>query len=98
MNGPDTHGELIVLPNGWHAFIDGVPDNCDHDYSDSVYQTKSGKWIFWHTYRKWAHLPGKDRDRLINELHNYGPEAEDPIILGTSQCTKCKKIYSPPLY
>jgi hypothetical protein len=97
MSGPNTHGAFIQLPGG-HAFIDGIPDTCKHDYSDSVFQTASGKWIFWHTYRKWAHLPSKDRDRLIMELHYYGEKADDPILLSTSQCTKCKKIYEPNFF
>jgi hypothetical protein len=98
MNGPYKHGALIELPGGGHAFVDGIPDTCDHDYSDSVYQTASGKWIFWYTYRQWAHLPTKDRDRLINELHNYHQEPDDPIVFGTTQCRKCKKIYEPEMF
>ena len=95
MNGPNTHGSLIILPNGDRAFIDGVPDDCEHDYSDGVFQTASGKWIYWHTYRKWAHLPGQQRNRLIQEYHLYGDGKDDPILLCTSQCAKCKKIYEP---
>lgn len=98
LNGPDKHGAFVALLGGGHAFIDGIPDTCEHDYSESVYQTASGKWIFWYTYRQWAHMPGKDRDRLINELHCYGEGADDPIVLWTSQCRKCKKIYQPDIF
>lgn len=98
MNGPTTHGEIHILPGGGIAFIDGVADTCDHDYSDSVFQTASGKWIFWYTYRQWAHMVSVDRDRLIQELHYYGEKSEDPIVLGTSQCRKCKKIYQPDFF
>lgn len=28
-----THEELIHIPGVGHAFITGVPDKCDHDYS-----------------------------------------------------------------
>lgn len=98
MNGPYKHGALIELPDGGRAFVDGIPDECDHDYSDSVYQTASGKWIFWYTYRQWAHLPDKDRGRMIQELHYYGEKSNDPILLGTSQCRKCKKIYEPEMF
>jgi len=97
MNGPYKHGELIALPGGGHAFVDGIPDDCEHDYSDPVYQTKSGKWIYWHTYRQWASLPSKDRDILIQNLHYSGEKSDDPIITATSQCTKCKKIYAPEM-
>ena len=95
MNGPYKHGALIILPGAGVAFVDGIPDDCDHDYSDPVYKTKSGKWIFWHTYREWASKPSKDRDFLIQQLHN---NSDDPILLMTSQCTKCKKIYEPELF
>lgn len=95
MNGPYKHGELIALPGGGHAFVDGIPDDCEHDYSDPVYQTKSGKWIFWYTYRQWASLCSKDRGILIQELH---AQSDDPIVIGTSQCTICKKIYEPNFF
>lgn len=98
MNGPNTHGELIILPGGGHAFVDGVPDKCEHDYSDSVFQTASGKWIYWHTYRRWAHLPSVTRDRLIQEYHYTGEGKDDRIILYTSQCKKCKKVYEPEMH
>lgn len=98
MNGPNKHGALILLPGG-HAFVDGIPDTCDHDYSDTVYQTRSGKFIFWHTYRQWAGLTTVARDILINELHGRGGiKEDDPILLGTCQCRKCKKIYEPELF
>jgi len=99
MNGPYMHGELIILPDGGHAFIDGIKDACDHDYSDPVYQTLSGKFIYWHTYRKWAHLPSDARYELVMELHGRGGEKEDdPIRICTVQCTKCKKIYQPDFF
>jgi hypothetical protein len=97
MSGPNTHGAFIQLPGG-NAFIDGITDTCKHDYSDSVFITKSGKEIFWHTYRQWAHLPSKDRDRLIQELHYYGEKSDDPIVTATCQCRKCKKIYEPNFF
>lgn len=95
MNSPNKHGAILSFPDGSVAFVDGIPDTCKHDYSDPVYQTASGKWIFWYTYRKWAHLTSKDRGMLIQELHFHNG---DPILLGTSQCTKCKKIYEPNFF
>jgi hypothetical protein len=96
MNGPNTHGALLVIPGFGHAFVDGLPDDCEHDYSDPVYQTASGKWIFWHTYRQWASLTSAARYELLMKLHGPGGMNEDdPILVGTSQCTKCKKDLSP---
>lgn len=98
MNGPNKHSEYHILPGIGFAIIDGVPDTCEHDYADPVYQTASGKWILWHTYRRWAHMVSKDRDRLIQDLHYTGEKSDDPIVLGTSQCRKCKKIYEPNFF
>lgn len=98
MSGPHTHGAFIQLPGG-NAFVDGIPDTCQHDYSDDVYETKSGKMIYWHTYRQWASLTSKARAQLIQQLHSPGGmEEDDPITTMTSQCTKCKKIYEPNFF
>lgn len=77
MNGPYNSGDLIEVPGGGLAFVDGIPDDCPHDYSESVYQTKSGKWIFWHTYRQWATLTSAARYDLIMKLHGPGGMEED---------------------
>jgi len=88
----NTHGEVIKLEHGI-AFIDGVTDKCPHNgRRDSVYQSASGKLIFWHTYRKWASLTTEARDKLIHDYHN---SIEDPIVMGTSQCSLCKKTDFP---
>lgn len=99
MSSPYKHGALIELPGGMRAYVDGIPDDCNHDYSEPVFQTKSGKWIFWYTYRQWASLTSTARNDLINQLHGPGGEHEDdPILVMTSQCTKCKKIYEPNFF
>ncbi len=88
----NTHSAIIKLDGGI-AFIDGIPDRCPHDKGhDSVFQSDSGKMIYWHTYRQWAHLPTNARDRLIYEYHD---SIEDPIVMGTGQCRLCKKIDFP---
>lgn len=92
----NTHGAFVDFGNGITAFVDGIPDMCEHDWSgDEVMQSKSGKMIYWHTYRQWAHLPADARNRLIYELHE---KIEDPIIMGAVSCRKCKKIFSPPIH
>lgn len=99
MNGPHKHGALMILPDGSHAFVDGLPDTCQHDFREPVYETKSGKMIYWHTYRQWASLTSKARDELIMNLHGRGGmEEDDPILTATTQCTKCKKIYEPNFF
>lgn len=90
----ETHGAFIQLPNG-HAFIDGIPDTCEHDYSDDVFISKSGKVIHWHTYKQWASYISIARAELIMQYHD---KIDDPIVCGTSECRKCKKIFHPPMF
>lgn len=94
--GENTHGEMIVLPNGTVAFIDGVPDKCDHDWSgDVALQSASGKMIYWYTYRQWASLCTDARRKLVYDHHT---QIDDPIVMETGSCRKCKKIFEPPLF
>lgn len=96
MNGPDQHSAFIHLPGIGNTFIDGIPDECQHDSKgDLVMQAASGKMIYWHTYRKWAHLTTQARRYLIFAYHN---EIEDPIVLETTSCSKCKKVFHPPIF
>jgi hypothetical protein len=94
MDNPNTHGAFISLPGG-NAFIDGIPDTCEHKKEDVVYQAASGKMIFWHTYRQWASLVEETRLALIHEYHQ---QIDDPIVLGTTQCRECKRIFHPPMF
>lgn len=90
---PDTHSAFIAFAGGGHAFIDGIPDTCEHDWSgDAVYVAKSGKVIYWHTYRQWAALCEDARARLILDHHEL---IDDPILEFTCSCRKCKKIFHP---
>lgn len=91
----ETHSAFIQFPGGGHAFIDGIPDTCEHDYKDEVFISASGKVIHWHTYRQWARFTAPIRNRLIYEHHD---KIGDPITTGTSECRKCKKIYHPPMF
>lgn len=91
----NTHSDFIDLGNGAHVFIDGIPDTCPHKHEDEVFQSKSGKWIYWHTYRQWASYTADMRRQLIFAHHNG---IEDPILLGTSECRQCKRIFSPPMF
>jgi len=94
MNG-DMHS-AVIIGKDFSCFIDGIPDTCDHDSrGDVVMQSVSGKMIYWHTYRQWAHLPADARTRLVHEYHN---QIEDPIVMGTTSCSKCKKIFHPPMF
>jgi len=92
----NTHSAIIELPGGSRAFIDGIPDECDHDWTgDPYYVAQSGKVILWHTYRQWAHLTNQARYPLIMEHHR---KIDDPILESGVTCRKCKKFYHPPMY
>lgn len=94
--GENTHGAMISFADGSVAFVDGIPDKCEHDWNgDDVYQSASGKMIYWHTYRQWASLCRDARAKLIYEYHE---KIDDRIVMETSACRKCKKIFHPPLF
>ena len=91
----NTHSAVLAFDGGI-AFVDGIPDTCLHDGPmDEVFQSASGKTIYWHTYRQWASFTSAMRNQLIEEHHI---EIEDPIVLGTCQCRKCKKVLIPQMF
>lgn len=95
MNGPDKHSAVIVT-EGFSAFVDGIPDKCEHDYNgDSVCITASGKVIWWHTFKKWASYTEEMRLPLIHEHQN---EINDPVVEQAVTCVHCKKIFQPPMF
>lgn len=92
----NTHSAIIFLLGCGVAFVDGIPDTCAHDGPmDEVFQSASGKMIFWHTYRQWASFTDDIRSQFIHQHHE---EIGDPIVMGTCQCRKCKKVLMPQLY
>lgn len=92
----NTRGAFVDLGNGMTAFVDGIPDKCEHDWNgDTVFTAASGKIIYWHTYRQWAHLPSDARSLLVQEHHF---EIEDPIVEMAVSCSKCKKVYQPQIH
>lgn len=82
---------FIQFPGGGRAFIDGLTqDHVCNDKGDVEYQTASGKMIYWHTQRKWAHLTAKSRRPL---LYAYYQSIDDPICMETSTCSVCKEVF-----
>ena len=91
----NTHSAFIKLSDDSHAFIDGIPDKCQHKWNgDRIYYAASGKTIYWHTYRQWASFTSQARESLIYSHHAH---IEDPIIGGTICCSLCKKPFSPEI-
>lgn len=95
MNGPYHHGKLIDLGNKARAFIDGVPDACDHDYTGpTILYTASGRRIDWKTFPQWAGYTDHLRVDLIRfRMRQEGEE----IVCMTGECRKCGKEFEPPL-
>ena len=97
MNSPHTHGELIDLGNGARAFVDGIPDTCEHDYESgpTVIHTASGRIITWRTYPEWAGYT----DSVRVDLVRFRTEQEgDPITCMTGECRKCGKEFYPEMW
>lgn len=96
MSGPHTHGALIDFGDGRRAFVDGIPDECEHDYTGpSVFVTASGKVITWKTFPQWAGYTEAIRYQLI--MFHFR-DSEDEIVEHTCECRKCGKIYEPNFY
>lgn len=92
----NTHSAIIIFPKGLgKAFIDGIPDTCDHDYTGAtVFTTASGKVIHWHTFRRWASFTSMARDPLIME---HQEEQGDPVVSAAVTCSKCGKPFNVPI-
>jgi len=89
----NTHGEFIQLGENVHAFVDGIPDECDHKWDgDVIYYSASGERITPYTYPKWTAYTSQMRDPLIHKHHQ---DIDDPILSGTVTCSKCGKECMP---
>lgn len=83
---------IIRVGNGT-AFIDGIRSGHKCNFNgDPIYTSTSGKVIYWHTYRQWAHLPTSVRDELIQKHHI---KIDDPINEMTTCCSICKSPFNP---
>lgn len=77
-------------------FIEGDSGKCECDSKgDQIFWSASGKTIYWHTYREWAHLPTDARHQLVYQHHDA---IDDPIVGGCVTCSKCKEPFSPPMF
>lgn len=96
MNNPSTHSAFVDFGDGTSAFIDGIPDECVHDWGGDGYLVSSkGKFITPHTYLKWAGYTKDFREWLI---HLHHESIGDPITEGGCTCKHCGKPYHPPMF
>lgn len=80
---------FIQFPDGGHAFIDGLKQDHECDgKGDVVMQTASGKMVYWHTQRQWAHLTTEARRPL---LYAHYEKIMDPICMESVTCSICKE-------
>src|SRR3990172_8381776 len=93
--GPDTHGEFIELPDGSRAFVDGIPDKCEHQWDGAGYHFVS-------------YIGGGGMDSLIPDTNQSHEEMEvldkalrnegKYISGGCVSCSKCGKPFEPPMF
>ncbi len=70
-------------------FIDGMP--ADHECNsngDMVYETASGKRIYWNTHKQWASFTTMARQPIL--LAHY-EDIGDPILMHSVSCSICKQ-------
>lgn len=91
----NTHGAFIQLPDGAHAFIEGIPDKCEHEWNGKGYHIIS-------------YIGGGGCDEFIpdttNSAQDYYKLDEELrlqgkyISAGGVTCSKCGKPFSPPMF
>lgn len=92
---PNTHGAFIQLPDGATAFVDGIPDKCEHEWNGKGYHFVS-------------HINGGGTDNLIPntgqlqeelmELDELLRKEEKYLSGGCISCSKCGKPFEPSMF
>ncbi|HMG16747.1 MAG TPA: hypothetical protein VK590_14925 [Saprospiraceae bacterium] len=84
----DTHGALII-GDGFSAFVDGIPDKCEHDDNGPVLSFNSEGEYF-----KDSEMPdyktNPDGWRKFQDAHKING--------GCVSCSKCGKPYTPDFF
>lgn len=96
MSMKNTHGEFISLNIGddkVNAFIDGVPDDCNHDWDGEGYYIVSFIGGGGDEYIK----PPASRDEY-EKLDAEYRKAGRYISGGCVSCSKCGKPFSPDIH
>jgi len=88
----NTHG--LIIPG--LAFIDGIPDECQHQLNGPAYYiTRSGKYIDYSTHKEWIPYTDQYRQRVVNWYYRM---INDPIQESGVTCSKCGKPFSPEIF
>jgi hypothetical protein len=111
LNTQDTHGAILTKNGKVIGFVDGIPDQCQHDYENGPQVIVSGNLFF-----KECPNGGGEQFYLMRngnyEKHFglkkvYGREeiqteielsSSGHGVMGTTLCAKCEKMFSPPMF
>ena len=87
--GPNTHGAFMQFSDGSTAFVDGIPDTCEHDDDGPVLSfNDTGE------YFKDSDMPDYKTDP-----EGWTKFQEDHDIRGGCvSCSKCGRPFSPPMF
>lgn len=92
---PNTHGAFMDLGNGMTAFVDGIPDKCEHEWNGKGYHFVSfirgggSDTIIENTGQTQEEL-----EKLDEELRKEGKYLSG----GCVSCSKCGKPFEPPMF
>jgi len=85
--GRNTHSAFIQF-DGSRAFVDGLKDKCQHDYSEVVYMLSNDEYLKEKDYR----CPTNE---ATQEYIQHVAEQKNAYIQGcTTACSRCGKIYT----
>lgn len=95
MNDNNTHGAFVQFKDGGTAFIDGIPDKCEHQWDGKGYHFVS----FMGGGGMDELLPNADQsyeelDAIDAELRKNGKYLSG----GCVSCSKCGKPFTPPMF
>lgn len=95
INDNNTHGAFIQFKDGGTAFVDGIPDTCEHDGVG-------------HGYHFVSFIGGGGMDTMIPDTGQSHEEIEKLdeefrkngkyISGGCVSCSKCGKPFTPPMF
>jgi hypothetical protein len=92
MNDNNTHGAFIQFSDGSTAFVDGLPDKCQHDDEGAGYYFIGGDG-----FDELVPNTGQTQDELRTldlHLRAFGKY----ISGGCVSCSKCGKPYELPMF
>lgn len=91
---PDKHSKTIKL-NNTTIHLDGVPDDCQHDWTgEPYYELTDGSIIHKDTFSQYRSFTQTARQALI--LLRLEQESKQIASSGVT-CKKCGKFYTPDL-